>query len=253
MLRKSFNKIKRVLHPRMLKKSLLRITMKGNNVECPCCGSTFVTFLPAGIQKRPNAACLKCGSLERHRNLWLFFKENPQLFKAHTKLLHAAPEKIFSEYFQSRKDIDYTAIDLEPEAYDYTVNTIAMDLTDLKFDDNSFDVIICSHVLEHIPDDAKAMSEMHRVLKTDGWAIINVPVHQERATTFEDVTINDPKKQLELFGQPDHVRIYGRDYMDRLQHAGFKVEIINWPSHYDHNTRFRYGLKEADIIYLCRK
>jgi len=253
MLRKSFNKIKRVLHPRMLKKSLLRITMKGNNVECPCCGSTFVTFLPAGIQKRPNAACLKCGSLERHRNLWLFFKENPQLFKAQTKLLHAAPEKIFSQYFQLRKDIDYTAIDLEPEAYDYTVNTIAMDLTDLKFDDNSFDVIICSHVLEHIPDDAKAMSEMHRVLKADGWAIINVPVHQERATTFEDVTINNPKKQLELFGQPDHVRIYGRDYEDRLQHASFKVELINWPSHYDHNTRFKYGLKENEIIYLCRK
>jgi len=247
------SKIKRTLHPRALQRKILRFTLKGNNVECPCCGAKFITFLPAGIQKRANATCLRCGSLERHRNLWLFFQENPQLFKAKTKLLHVAPEKIFSEYFQSRKNIDYTAIDLDPDAYDYTVKTIAMDLTNLKFDSNSFDAIICSHVLEHIPDDAKAMREMYRVLKTDGWAIINVPVHNDRATTFEDVTINDPKKQLELFGQPDHVRIYGRDYVDRLEHAGFKVELVQWPLKYDHNTRFRYGLKENEIIYLCRK
>src|SRR5437868_14680829 len=123
----SLNKIKRAMSPKMLHKSLLRLTMKGNNVECPCCGSGYITFLPAGIQKRANAACPKCGSLERHRNLWLYFKENPQLFKVHTRLLHAAPEKIFSQYFQSRKDVDYTAIDLEPDAYDYTVKTIAMD------------------------------------------------------------------------------------------------------------------------------
>ncbi len=219
----------------------------------PLLWRNICNFLPAGIQKRANAACIKCGSLERHRTLWLYFKENPALFKTHTKLLHAAPEKILSEYFQSRTDIQYTAIDLEPDAYNYSVNTIAMDLTDLKFEDNSFDVIICSHVLEHVPDDTKAMREIHRVLKADGWAILNVPVNEKRAKTFEDVTINDPKKQLELFGQPDHVRIYGRDYVDRLKQTGFKIELINWPSNYDHNTRFKYGLKETEVIYMCRK
>ena len=252
MLSNSLGKIKRTLRPKTLQRLILRLTLKGDNVECPCCGAKYVTFLPAGIQKRANATCLKCGSLERHRNLWLFFKENPQLFKAKTKLLHVAPEKIFSQYFQSKRSIDYTAIDLEPEAYDYTVKTIVMDLTDLKFDNNSFDAIICSHVLEHIPDDAKAMREMHRVLKADGWAIINVPVNND-SITIEDVTINDPKKQLELFNQPDHVRVYGMDYTERLQKAGFKVEIVQWPLHYDHNTRFKYGLKENEFIYLCRK
>ncbi|CAN5511099.1 class I SAM-dependent methyltransferase [soil metagenome] len=253
MLQTIFRKIKRTLHPKTLQRSLLRLTLKGNTVECPCCGSKYVTFLPAGIQKRANAACPKCGSLERHRNLQLFFKENAQLFKPHSTLLHVAPEKIFSLYFQSRPDIEYTAIDLEPEAYDYTVKTIAMDLTDLKFGDNSFDVVICSHVLEHVPDDGKAMREMYRVLKPGGWAIINVPVEQAREKTFEDVTINDPKKQLELFNQPDHVRIYGRDYVDRLKNAGFNVEVIQWFFHYDHNTRFKYGLKENEFIYLCSK
>lgn len=252
-MNKLFRKVKRSLHPKLVQRKILRFAMKGKNVECPCCGSTFVTFLPAGIQKRPNAACLKCGSLERHRNLALFFKEHPELFKNNNRLLHAAPEKIFSQYFKSRSDLEYVSIDLNPDAYGYAQGTIAMDLTDLKFEENSFDIIICSHVLEHIPNDAKAMSEMFRVLKPGGWAIINVPVHQDRETTFEDVSINDPEKQLALFGQPDHVRIYGKDYVDRLKKAGFNVEIIQWPLHYNHNTRFKYGLKENELIYLCRK
>ncbi|MBG9377928.1 methyltransferase domain-containing protein [Panacibacter sp. DH6] len=248
-----FSSIKRALHPKILQKKMLRIAMRGKNVECPCCGATFVTFLPAGIQKRPNAACLKCGSLERHRALSLYFKDNPGLFKAHNRLLHVAPEKIFSIYFQSRKDIEYVAIDLEPDAYDYAPATIAMDLTDLQFDADNFDIIICSHVLEHVPDDAKAMQEMYRVLKPGGWAIINVPVDPNRTKTFEDPTIHDPVKRTELFNQPDHVRVYGKDYVDRLQAAGFVVEVIQWYYQYDHNTRFKYGLKENELIYLCRK
>lgn len=253
MFKRLITSIKRALYPKRVRLNLLRFVLKGNNVQCPCCKSGFITFLPAGIQKRANAACIKCGSLERHRNLWLFFKENPLLFINRRKLLHVAPEKIFSKFFLAQSSIDYHAVDLEPDAYNYNSKTIAMDLTDLKFAENYFDMIICSHVLEHIPDDAKAIHEMYRVLQQNGWAIINVPVHQEREITFEDITINDPKKQLALFGQPDHVRIYGKDYVQRLQYAGFKVEIIKWPLQYDHNTRFKYGLKENEIIYFCRK
>lgn len=251
---KLVNSIKRALHPARWQKYLLRLTLKGNNVECPCCGSRYITFLPAGINKRPNASCLKCGSLERHRNLWLYFENTPSLFKPGNKILHVAPEKIFTQYFLSHKNgMEYYAIDLHPEEYDYYKKTIQMDLTDLKFENDFFDGILCTHVLEHVPNDRKAMLEMCRVLKPGGWAIINVPVHEDRATTFEDVTINDPKKQLELFGQPDHVRIYGKDYVDRLKEAGFKVEIIQWTKNYSSNERFRFGLKEYELIYLCTK
>jgi SAM-dependent methyltransferase len=179
--------LKQILNPNNLyKKYILHFLLKGNNVKCPCCGSTYLTFLPAGIARRANAACIKCGSLERHRNLWLFFSANRELFKNHIKLLHPAPEKIFYKKFLADRNIDYYPIDLRPTAYNYGVKTIEMDLTDLRYKDNFFDAIICNHVLEHIPDDTKAMREMYRVLKPGGWAIINVPTNPQLDHTIED-------------------------------------------------------------------
>src|SRR6266487_5244278 len=238
--------LKRIFRPHNLHRYILHIVLRGNNVECPCCGSKYLTFLPAGIVKRPNAACIKCGSLERHRNLWLFFSANSQLFAKPVKLLHAAPEKIFYKKFRANKNIDYYPIDLHPDNYNYGIKTMEMDLTDMRYNDNFFDAVVCNHVLEHIPDDIKAMKEMYRVLKPGGWAIINVPTNPQLASTVEDITINDPKKQLELFGQPDHVRIYGKDYIDRLLSSRFKVEIIQYPLQFDYNKRFYYGLKENE-------
>jgi SAM-dependent methyltransferase len=239
--------------PKAFKKKLLQFALKGNNVECTCCNKTYITFLPAGIEKRANAKCINCGSLERHRILWHFLQHKTNLFSANIKMLHAAPEKLFYKKFKSLNNIDYTSIDLNPDKYDYGSTTIRMDLTDLKFTDNTFDVIICNHVLEHIPDDAKAMSEMFRALKKGGWAILNVPVDNKRTTTFEDIHINDPKKQLELFGQPDHVRIYGIDYKDRLEKAGFTVQVIDYTSQFTHNEMFKYGMKEDRDVYYCTK
>src|SRR5690349_17870287 len=137
--------LKRILNPNnVYKKYILHFFLKGNNVECPCCGSKYLTFLPAGIEKRANATCIKCGSLERHRNLWLFFSENGQLFSNSIKLLHAAPEKIFYKKFSADKNVEYYPIDLHPTDYNYGIKTIEMDLTDVRYNDNFFDAIICN-------------------------------------------------------------------------------------------------------------
>lgn len=235
------------------KNQLLKFSLVGNDVICVCCNKTYLTFLPAGIEKRANAKCINCGSLERHRILWHFLKNQTDIFSANIKILHPAPEKLFYKKFKALKNVEYTSIDLQPEKYDYGTATLKMDLTNLSFDDNTFDVILCIHVLEHIPDDIQAIKEMYRTLKKGGWAILNVPVDYNRITTFEDISINDPQKQLELFGQPDHVRIYGKDYKQRLESAGFKVDVINYTSHFSNNEMFKYGFKPDREIYYCSK
>jgi SAM-dependent methyltransferase len=245
--------LKKKLNPRNLKRVWLSYALKGNNVECACCGGKYVTFLPAGIVKRANAACPGCSALERHRIIWLYLKNETNIFSAKLKMMHVAPEKLFYNKFHELGNIDYTSIDLYPDKYDYGSKTIQMDLTDLKFADNTFDVVICNHVLEHVPNDAKAMSEMFRVLKPGGWAVLNVPVDNKRETTFEDVNINDPEKQLELFGQPDHVRIYGKDYVDRLKKAGFSVQVFDYTEKFSHNEMFRHGIIKDREVYLCTK
>ena len=245
--------IKRKLYILKSNKWFVAKALKGNNVECVCCNKKFITFLPAGIAKRANAYCINCGSLERHRSLWLFLHNQTNFFKEPQVLLHSAPEQIFYKKFSTLANIQYYPVDLYPENYGYGSKTIRMDITDIKFADNFFDVVMCNHVLEHVADDQKAMREMFRVLKPGGWAILNVPIDFNRDNTFEDVTINDPKKQLELFGQPDHVRVYGKDYFDRLKNAGFAVENIDFNATFSQGDFFRYGLQHGENIFLCRK
>jgi len=196
---------------------------------------------------------MRCGSLERHRVLWLFMKEQNDIFSRSLKVLHVAPEKIFYRLFDSLNSITYYPIDLMPDHYDYGVKTIKMDLTAMTFADNYFDVILCSHVMEHIRNDRTAIKEMYRVLKPGGWAIINTPVNFETEHTVEDLELYDPVKQTELFGQPDHVRLYGRDYLTRLSDSGFNVEVIDYPARFTHNERFRFGIKPEEVIFFCRK
>jgi SAM-dependent methyltransferase len=241
------------INRRRIKNLVLHYCLRGSNVKCVCCGSKYITFLPAGIEKRPNARCIKCGSLERHRTLWMFLQEHQKLSGGSLKLLHVAPEKIFYDHFVSLKNIDYYPIDLAPEGYNYGIKTIAMDVTQLNFPNEHFDVIICNHVLEHIREDQKAMQEMSRVLKKGGWAILNTPVDMDAEVTREDITLHDPQKQLELFGQPDHVRVYGRDFLARLSSAGFQTEVINYTSKFNDNERFKYGFKKREDVFYCRK
>lgn len=236
-----------------IKSKYLTLALRGNNVQCPCCNKSFVTFLPAGLVKRSNAKCPNCNSLERHRIVWLFLKNKTDFFTKKSKVLNVAPERLFYKKFSELSNIEYVPVDKYPELYGYGNQTIRMDITDITFANDMFDVIICNHVLEHVPDDFKAMQEMYRVLKPGGFAILNSPVDAKREKTFEDPTINDPQKQLELFGQPDHVRVYGTDYTQRLINAGFKVDVIDYSATFSHNERFKFGMKDGEEIYFCTK
>jgi len=230
---------------------------QGDNVICPICNSKFKEFGPFGLVPRKNAMCYKCGSLERHRLLWMFFNEKTDLFKSNQKirLLHFAPEKMFYDIFSTNKNIEYYPCDLFPENYAYegNVKIKKADITDIPFEENYFDVIICNHVLEHIPDDALAMSELYRVLKKKGWAILQVPIDYNRETTYEDFSITTKEGREKAFGQNDHVRQYGRDYKDRLKKAGFIVNEDNFVKSFSSEDLFRYGLQPSELIYYCEK
>lgn len=243
--------IKRMI-PSKLKSYIKLEALRGKNVECPYCCRTFITFLPFGIVLRANAQCPNCGSLERHRLIWLFLQNRMDFFNRKLRLLHVAPEKLFFERFSKDENIDYVAADKFTKGYTYPAGTINMDITAIDYPDNSFDVILCSHVLEHVPDDLLAMRELYRVLKPEGWAILQVPIDKSRPVTFEDFSVTDPAQREKVFGQSDHVRIYGADYKDRLQTAGFLVRVDNYFQQFTKQERFRYGIREEDI-YLCKK
>lgn len=216
------------------------------NVECPFCGWTGKEFLPNGVIKRKNALCPQCGSLERHRLYYLYLKKVlPQ--DKNIKVLHFAPEEILTSLFKSYGNIDYLSVDL-----DANVAMQAEDITKLSFTDNSFDVIFCAHVLEHIVDDGKAMRELRRVLRPGGFAILQVPLKNELEKTYEDFTITDPLEREKAFEQVDHVRLYGRDYRDRLEAAGLIVQVDKFYETLEDEIKKKYGLKKEDI-YFCSK
>jgi SAM-dependent methyltransferase len=194
-------------------------------VECPFCRWTGPEFLTAGVERRKNSRCPKCDSMERHRLYYLYLKKViPRDRKI--KVLHFAPEKIIMGIFKSYPNIEYLSADLDPNKA-----MVKEDITQISFVDKSFDIIFCSHVLEHIPDDIQAMRELHRVLTPTGFAIIQVPIKDsfngiDIITTYEDPNIIDPADRRKEFGQHDHVRVYGRDYKERLIQAGFTVQVI---------------------------
>jgi SAM-dependent methyltransferase len=230
---------------------------QGDKVICAICNAKFKEFGTSGLVPRKNAKCHKCGSLERHRLLWKYFNEKTDLFKVNKKIrvLHFAPEKVFYDIFSTNQNIDYYPCDLFPELYAYkrNVKIKKADITGIPFEENYFDVIVCNHVLEHIPDDALAMSELYRVLKKGGWAILQVPVDYNRETTYEDFSITTPKGREKAFGQNDHVRWYGRDYKDRLKKAGFIVKEDDFAKSFSSEELFRYGLINSELIYYCKK
>lgn len=185
---------------------------------CPLCDSSFQAFNPGGeVVIRAEAECPICKSLERHRLIALFLRDWANIENAEGRLLHIAPLPIFENYFRSLKNIDYLSGDL------FRKNVmVKMDITDIQYPDDTFEIIYCSHVLEHVPEDGKAMREFGRVLTEEGWAILQVPLVNEQ-TTYEDPSITSPEDRLKHFGQVDHVRLYGADYYDRLIDAGLKV------------------------------
>lgn len=225
---------------------LIKPLFSKKKVLCPFCNWSGEEFLEHGLKTRKNARCPKCGALERHRLYYLYLQKILPKDK-NVKVLHFAPERILSDLFRSFENIDYISADLDSEK--------AMkqeDITKLSFADNTFDIIFCSHVLEHIEDDSKAMREVYRVLRPGGFAILQVPLGKGRKETFEDFSVRSPEEREKVFGQWDHVRIYGQDYIDRLKGAGFEVKIDDFYSALDDGSCTKYALKKEDI-HLCQK
>lgn len=187
-------------------------------------------------------------SLERHRLLWLYLKNETDFFDKELKVLHFAPEQAFYKRFRKLNNLDYTTTDLNSPLAD-----VQADICALPFQDNVFDVILCNHVLEHIPDDHQAMSELYRVMKSGGWGIFQIPQDLNRSVTFEDNSITDPKKRAEIFGQYDHVRVYGRDYFEKLRSVGFNVVEVDYTSTLSNTEIDKYRLAKGELIPLVMK
>ena len=235
---------------RLIARYINKIIYSGENYHCPVCDTNLKRFLPSGIKKRENAKCPVCGSLERHRLIWLYLSNETGLFSGNTKkLLHIAPEKCFIEKLRQMGGIEYLTADLSRDCM------VKMDITKIQYPNHSFDVIYCSHVLEHIRDDRKAMQELFRVLKPHGWAVLQVPLCSNLETTLEDKHIADPKERERLYGHPDHVRMYEEsDYCYRLEEAGFSVEVVPYLKSFNFDGQRRYGIIGGEEnIYLCRK
>ena len=223
--------------------------LKGSKYTDPIDESSFRKFLPYGYgNQRENVLSPSTLSLERHRLLWLYLKKETDFFSKPLKVLHFAPEQAFYKRFRNLSNLDYTTTDLNSPLAD-----VKADICDLPFENESFDFILCNHVLEHIPDDTKAMQELYRILKPGGTAILQIPQELDRVKTFQDDSITDPKERAKIFGQYDHVRVYGRDYFDKLRSIGFKVDEVDYTSELNKAEIDQYRLANGEIIPVCRK
>lgn len=222
---------------------------KGNKFTDPIDGKSYRKFLPYGYGKqRENALSPGTLSLERHRQMWLYLHNETEFFTKNHKVLHIAPEQEFLRRFKKMKNLDYISADLFSPIVD-----VKADILDLPFEDESFDIVFCNHVLEHIEDDGKAISELYRVMKKGGWGIFQVPLKNSLTETYEDFSIKDPKERQKHFGQYDHVRWYGMDYFERLQKARFQVDINYYSKQFSDEERRRFALMENEILPIVSK
>ncbi len=228
---------------------VLAFWLKGDRFTDPIDNKSFKNFLPYGYgQQRNNVLSPSTLSLERHRLLWLYLQRETDFFSAPLKVLHFAPEQAFYKRFRNQKNLDYTTTDLLSPLAD-----VKADICNLPFQDNTYDVILCNHVLEHIGDDTRAMQELYRVLKPGGMGIFQVPQRLDLKNTFEDDSITNRKQRAEIFGQYDHVRIYGADYFDKLRSIGFKVTEADYTRTLGPEAVQKYCLAPGEIIPVCRK
>jgi predicted SAM-dependent methyltransferase len=252
---------------------ILAFLLKGSRFTDPIDGKSFRMFLPYGYgNQRNNVLSPSTLSLERHRLLWLYLQNETDFFQSELdsdspvtqnkriklrkdaetssalKVLHFAPEQEFYKRFKKQTNIEYTTTDLLSPLAD-----VKADICNLPFEDNAYDIIFCNHVLEHIPVDTKAMQELFRVLKPGGMGIFQIPQDLSRASTFTDNTIVDQKERAKIFGQYDHVRVYGRDYFDKLRSIGFKVIEEDYTHKIAPELVEKYCLAKGEIIPVCFK
>ena len=228
---------------------IFSLFLRGNKFEDPINGKTYRKLLPYGrLKPRENAIAPDSLSLERHRLMWLFLKDKTNFFTEKLKFLHIAPEYCFIKIFKGMKNIDYTTGDLISPWAD-----VKMDVHNIPFEENSFDVVICNHVLEHVDDSNKVMREFYRVMRPGGWGIFQVPIDNNNPNTIEDKSVTDPKERERLYWQSDHLRLFGRDYGDRLSKAGFKVTESDYINELDPKLVERYALLKNEKVYFCEK
>jgi len=232
--------------PNILRRTLKRIVFHGSARYCPVCGASVRLFHPHGLTLRPDACCPVCNSLERHRFALTFLQRATNLFDGRPKrMLHFAPEAAFERRFRRLRGLDYLTADLEdPRAM------VKVDITDIPYDDASFDVVYCSHVLEHVADDRRALRELYRILRPGGWMVVLVPITAAR--TFEDPSVRDPAERRRLFGQPDHVRVYGPDFAQRAAEPGFNVREVTAAALLGDAEAIRRGVRHEQLFF-CRK
>lgn len=222
---------------------------RGDRYTDPIDGRSFKSFLPYGYGNvRENVLSPSTLSLERHRLLWLYLNRETDLLTRPQSLLHFAPEQCFYTRFRKSETIKYTTTDLLSPLAD-----VKADICNLPFDDNSYDFILCNHVLEHVPDDETAMKELYRVLKPGGMAILQIPLENDRAVTFEDDSITDKEERARIFGQYDHVRVYGMDYFKRLESIGFQVQAVDYTAQINPEEVDRYRLAAGELIPVVTK
>ena len=228
---------------------LLGILLSGDKFTDPIDGKSFRKFLSYGYTKlRKNALSPSTLSLERHRLLWLYLKNETVLFEKKIKLLHFAPEQAFYKRFKKLSNIQYDTIDINSP-----LAKIKADICDLPIKENTYDFILCNHVLEHVLDDNKAMSELYRVLKKGGTGIFQVPIDMKREKTFQDDSITDKLERNKIFGQYDHVRIYGKDYFNKLEDTGFKVQQVDYSKKFSDKEILKFSIIKGEIIPVCTK
>jgi len=241
---------------------LLLPLIGGGKYECVFCGFKAKEWSPVGLSHpvlfdkdvigcgRRLGGCFKCESMDRERHVYAYLKFERGIFNGpkNLKILHIAPWPNFTKAFLDANFEEYVCGDLFTPGYSYAPHVQNMNILDIPYPADYFDLVICNHVLEHIPDDRKAMSELYRVLKQDSFAILQVPISANSANTDEEPTINNSKEQERRFGQFDHVRIYGQDYVDRLASVGFNVERVNLAKKYP-----AYGLIEREDLFVSRK
>ncbi len=226
----------------------LNISNPGKLKQCPICNKELAFFLPAG-KKLKAIHCPFCSSFPRHRAMWLYLQNN-DLFKSGIKILHVSPEPSVFNIMSEMEN--YTAIDKFASGYAYPKSVLQMDVEQLNFNDESFDLIICSHVLEHVDDDIVAIKEMGRVVKKEGKILIMIPIEKDLNTTYEDKNIISPKERLKHFGQSDHVRLYGMDFGQRVEQSELYCEVISTRELTNESDFVKYGLDDDFIFVLTR-
>jgi hypothetical protein len=227
----------------------IAVFYKGNRIEDPISGKRYRKILPYGrLQSRPNALAPHSLSLERHRLIWLYLKNRTDFFTSPKRVLHIAPEFCFIKPFKKLRNLEYITGDLISPWAD-----VKLDVQNIPFPDSHFDVVICNHVLEHVDDDRKAMMELLRVMKPGGFGVFQVPLDYSIDITLEDKSIDTPELREKHYKQRDHLRLYGRDYAQRLRTVGFDVTEDDYVRTLPNDLVQRYALSKDEILYICRK